>query len=74
MILPRGVEMSSQQFIKNVLTEEQRTSLIHLASRYNEKVNWDAILVGVSGLPSDWIMCTVGPITVGISPKGKIHS
>ena len=66
--------MNPQQAVMNVLTTEQRTALINLASRYNKKVNWDAILVGVSGLPSDWMMCTVGPITVGISPEGEIHS
>lgn len=59
---------------KDRLNDEQRTALIELAERYNTEINWDAILIGVSGLPSDWILYCLGPITVGISPAGEIHS
>ncbi len=66
--------MSPQQIAKHALTQEQRTALQNLANRYNTTVDWEQIMVGVSGLPSDWILCSVGPITVGISPDGKISS
>ncbi|MBF0383905.1 MAG: hypothetical protein HQL69_23055 [Magnetococcales bacterium] len=58
-----------------ILNVEQRGALQALAARYRTEIDWDSILVGgVSGLPSDWILCQVGPITVGVDPEGHIHS
>jgi hypothetical protein len=66
--------MSPQQTAKHALTTEQQTALQELAARYNAEVDWEQILVGVSDLPSDWILSSIGPITVAVSPAGDIHS
>jgi hypothetical protein len=63
-----------QQVVLKILTIEQKNAILDLASRYNAEIAWDAISVGTPGLPSNWIIFSVGPITVGISPEGDIHS
>jgi hypothetical protein len=67
-------EMPPQQAVLKILTIEQKNAILDLASRYNAEIAWDAISVGTPGLPSNWIIFSVGPITVGISPEGEIHS
>ena len=60
--------------VKNLLPPPQRTALESLAQRYKTEVDWNLVCIGGSGLPEDWIICQVGPIVVGVSPTGEVHS
>ena len=67
-------EQISRQPIRSMLTQEQRDALESLAHRFNTEMDWSMVVVGGSGLPADWAQCQVGPIVVGVSPTGDIHS
>jgi hypothetical protein len=60
--------------IKKSLPLEQREAIELLAKRFNTELNWNQVIIGGSGLPSDWVLCQIGPIVVGVSPAGDIHS
>ena len=60
--------------VKNLLPTEQSTALESVAKRYNTEVDWNLVSIGGSGLPEDWILCQIGPIVVGVSPAGEVHS
>ena len=67
-------EQISRQLIRSMLTQEQRDALESLAHRFNTELDWNMVTIGGSGLPEDWVQCQVGPIVVGVSPTGGIHS
>ena len=56
------------------LTGEQRDALRSLAARFGTRVDWSDVTVGGSGLPAGWALCRVGPVVVGVSPGGDVHS
>ena len=60
--------------VKTILPPKQSEALESLAKRLNTEVDWNLVSIGGLGLPPDWIICKVGPIVVGVSPNGKIHS
>ena len=57
-----------------LLTRKQRAAIRNLAVRFKTKVDWSGVTIGGSGLPAGWAMCRVGPIVVGVSPGGDVHS
>lgn len=57
-----------------LLTGEQKDALRSLAARFNTEVDWSDVTIGGSGLPAGWTLCQVGPIVVGVSPGGDVHS
>jgi hypothetical protein len=67
-------EIQSGERVKNIIPPPQRTALESLAKRYNTEVDWNLVCIGGSDLPSDWVLCQIGPIVVGVSPSGDIHS
>jgi hypothetical protein len=67
-------EIQSGISVKNILPPPQRNALESLAKRYNTEVDWNQVSIGGSGLPDDFITCKVGPIVVGVSPAGEVHS
>jgi hypothetical protein len=60
--------------VKNILPPEQCAALESVANRFNTKLNWNQVVIGGSGLPKDWVLCQIGPIVVGVSPAGDVHS
>jgi hypothetical protein len=60
--------------VKEMLPPEQRAALESVAKRFNTELNWNQVVIGGSGLPSDWVLCQIGPIVVGVSPLGEVHS
>jgi hypothetical protein len=60
--------------VKRLLPPEQRAALESVAQRFNTELNWNMVVLGGSGLPSDWVLCQIGPIVVGVSPAGDVHS
>jgi hypothetical protein len=46
-----------------------------IAKKFNTTVDLKKVYIGGAGLiPRDWIVCSIGKLTVGISPQGNIHS
>ena len=66
--------ITSGESVKNLLPPEQRAALESVADRFNTELNWNQVVIGGSGLPDDWVLCQVGPIVVGVSPAGEVHS
>jgi hypothetical protein len=65
----------NEEVLKSLLTSEQLEALESLASRYKTKIDFKQIYLGGAGLiPNDWILYSIGKLTVGISPQGNIHS
>ena len=61
--------------VLKLLTVSQGEAIQSLAERFGlEEMNWSTVTMGGSGLPLDWALCQVGPIVVGVSPTGEIHS
>ena len=58
----------------HTVTHDQYQALMDLASRFNTELDWSQASVGGHGLPADWVQCQVGPIVVGVSPDGDVHS
>jgi hypothetical protein len=55
------------------MTPEQREALVSLAARYNVPFNPYHVHPRTD-LPEGWVACWVGPIYVGVSPTGEVHS
>ena len=68
------VKMSTKPPVENSLTGKQRDALRALAGRYGVAVDWGGVAVGGIGLSAGWAHCRVGPIVVGVSPGGDVHS
>ena len=60
--------------LKELLTKEQLGALERVSKKFNVKLDFEQIFIGGFGLPNDWIVCKVGPIIVGISQTGQVHS
>ena len=56
------------------LTRKQRGAIRSLAARFGQRVDWSGVAIGGAGLPAGWALCRVGPIVVGVSPGGDVHS
>jgi hypothetical protein len=67
-------EIQSGESVKNMLPKEQIDALESVANRFNTKINWNLVVIGGSGLPDDWVISQIGPIVVGVSPAGEVHS
>ena len=57
-----------------LLTRKQRGAIRSLAARFGSRVDWSGVALGGAGLPEGWALCRVGPIVVGVSPEGDVHS
>ncbi len=60
--------------LKELLTDEQLEALQRVSKRFNVQLDFKQIFIGGSGLPDDWIVCKIGPIVIGVSPNGEVHS
>ena len=60
--------------VAGLLTRKQRGAIRSLAARFGTRVDWSGVTIGGPGLPAGWAMCRVGPIVVGVSPGGEVHS
>ena len=54
-------EIQSGESIKCILPPEQKAALESIAKRFNAELNWNQVVIGGSGLPSDWVLCQIGP-------------
>jgi hypothetical protein len=65
----------NEEVLRSLLTEQQIDALEAIAKKQNSTVDLKKVYIGGAGLiPRDWIVCSIGKLTVGISPQGNIHS
>jgi hypothetical protein len=68
------LETQVPALLMGLLTVRQVEVLRALADRYKTSVDWDNISLEGAGLPTGWAAGQIGPVVVGVSPEGDIHS